>query len=152
MINAYIFDLDGVLSNNSERVHLLQQSNKTKDECWQEFFDASADDKPYQETCDLLKFLWLAGYEILLVTGRSNKYNYLLETWLEKVGIRQYITKIFTREEGDYRKDYEVKKEIYLYRIEKNWNIVGIFEDRKECVDMWRSFGLICYQPRESIF
>lgn len=22
----------------------------------------------------------------------------------------------------------------------------GVFEDRKQCVDMWRSLGLTCYQ------
>ena len=147
--DAYIFDLDGVLSNNDARVHLLCQENKDRAVCWQEFLEASATDDVYADTAALLKPLRLFGYDILLVTGRSEKYNDLLEEWLVKYNLKPYISKIFTRDEGDHRKDFELKCEIYKNKIQDKYRVFGVFEDRNECVEMWRSLGLTCYQPRE---
>ena len=149
--NAYVFDVDGVLSNNTGRVHLLHQDDKTRDECWQEFLDASAQDDIYEDTAALLKVLYLFGYEVLLVTGRAKQYHYLLDEWLEKYNIKQYISEIYERADGDHRKDYIIKKEIYNKYLLNTYKIFGIYEDNDDCVEMWRSLGLTCYQPRKMI-
>lgn len=147
---AYIFDIDGVLADNSPRQHLLQQEGKTKKACWQEFYDASGEDPVYPDTLELLKTLQAAGTKILLVTGRSEEYHHLLMPWLEKHGIKP--DGLYARKRYDFRQDWEVKAEIYKTHIRPYYHVLGVFEDRFECVKMWRSFGLTCYQPRESTY
>lgn len=48
--------------------------------------------------------------------------------------------------DGDYRQDKDVKEEIYKNTDWGMFRIEGVFEDRKQCVDMWRRMGLTCYQ------
>lgn len=146
---AFIFDLDGVLSDNSSRQHLLSQEGKTKTECWKEFYEASAEDAPFEETLWLAKHLQAIGAKILLVTGRSEEYEDLLDWWLEENHF--FPDKIYQRQRYDFRKDWEVKQE-HLMSITKSYKILGVFEDRLDCVKMYRSFGLTCYQPRESSY
>jgi hypothetical protein len=50
------------------------------------------------------------------------------------------------RKSGDYRKDYEVKKEIYETYIKDKFNVLCVLDDRQSVVDMWRSLGLTCLQ------
>lgn len=53
------------------------------------------------------------------------------------------------RKAGDHREDSVVKAELLSY-IEKDWvedlPIAGVFEDRQQVVDMYRSKGLRVYQ------
>jgi hypothetical protein len=41
------------------------------------------------------------------------------------------------RAEGDDRKDWIVKKEFYD-EISKDYNVLGVFDDRDQVVAMWR--------------
>ena len=50
------------------------------------------------------------------------------------------------RETNDYRQDAVIKKEIYEKEIEGKYCIQGVFEDRTQCVNMWRKLGLTCFQ------
>ena len=50
------------------------------------------------------------------------------------------------RDRGDHRKDAIVKKEKYEQFIKDDYNVVCVFEDRDQCVDMWRELGLLCCQ------
>ena len=50
------------------------------------------------------------------------------------------------REDTDHRPDWQVKREIYEREIKDKYNVIGVFEDRQQCVDMWRSLGLTCFQ------
>jgi hypothetical protein len=55
------------------------------------------------------------------------------------------------RKAGDYRPDVEVKQEWldeWLKHHTKE-EIGGVFEDRKQVVDMWRKNGITCYQVAE---
>lgn len=149
-IPAFIFDIDGVLANNLHRQHFLERTGDTKpsSQDWIDFFQASALDGVYEDTVKLLKVLQSYGYKILLITGRSEDYKELTSTWLQSYGI--IPDGLFQRRHKDFRKDFEVKSEIYLSQIEPYYQVLGVFEDRADCVKMWRSFMLTCYQPREA--
>lgn len=56
---------------------------------------------------------------------------------------------LFMRKDGDFRPDWEVKKEIYEKELKDKYEILGVFEDRTQVVQMWRSLGLTCYQVCE---
>ena len=147
-IPAFIFDLDGVLADNSQRQHFLQRSGDTKpsSEDWRDFFNASRGDGIYSDTLVLLRNLQAAGYQVLLVTGRSEDYEELTEGWLKDYGITP--NRLFQRRHKDFRKDFIIKEEIYRTQIRPFYSIFGVFEDRDDCVKMWRDLGLTCYQPR----
>ena len=147
-IPAYIFDLDGVLADNSGRQHYLQRSPKPTKEDWLKFFQASPWDNPYSDTIQLLNSLQAAGYKILLVTGRNEDYEEMTRDWLENYGV--YPDHLYQRRHLDFRKDWEVKSEIFRTEILPHYQILGVFEDRADCVKMWRGWNLTCYQPREA--
>lgn len=149
---AFIFDIDGTLADNRHRQRYLYQANKTKAECWKDFFDKSGEDPLYKDTVLLATRLSLAGFVILFVTGRSKAYHEMTKTWLEDA-MREPIfdSQIFERKVKDFRKDWEVKRDIYETCIEPKYRVLGVFEDNLACVKMWRARGLTCYQPREEI-
>lgn len=151
-IPAYIFDLDGVLADNSARQHLLQRSGDTKPsrQDWLDFFQASPTDGIYSDTAKLFKTLQASGFKILIVTGRSEDYEELTQTWLQSYGLEP--DHLYQRRHLDFRKDFEVKKEIYTSQIRPYYQVFGVFEDRTDCVKMWRAHDLTCYQPREALY
>lgn len=136
---AWIFDLDGTLCNVDHRLHLVR--NKPKN--WKAFFEALTQDSVNPAVSDILDRLCL-DYPIILCSGRPEKYRALTMGWLDANDI-QY-DKLFMRQNGDYRSDNIVKEEIYLNHIEPNYTIMGVFDDRQQVVDMWRSHGLTCFQ------
>lgn len=46
----------------------------------------------------------------------------------------------------DYRKDFEVKKEIFENKIRDFFQVLFVVDDRQQVVDMWRNLGLVCLQ------
>lgn len=141
-LKTFIFDIDGTISDNSHRVHFIEQNPKD----WKSFFSQCVNDPPIEETMLLLKTL-SSHYIILLVSGRREKDGKNTQTWLFKHGV-PYL-EMFLRKDGDFRPDTVVKKEIYEECIKDNYNVLGVFEDRKSVVEMWRSLGLKCYSVCE---
>lgn len=151
---AYIFDIDGVLADCSHRLHFIQQEPKD----WKSFYENSDKDEVIQPNKETLRLLSnsLSGLPtrgILFVTGRTETYRELTTTWL-KVNVwgcfgNFYDDMLFMRKDGDFRPDWEIKKEIYENEIKSQYEILGVFEDRTQVVQMWRSLGLTCYQVCE---
>tara|TARA_Y100001970_G_C14244439_1_gene867066 strand:+ start:3781 stop:4191 length:411 start_codon:yes stop_codon:yes gene_type:complete len=85
------------------------------------------------------------GYDILILSGRKNKYKEKSITWLNNNNIN--YTCIYLRDDKDYRPDDVLKKEIYMKHIEDNWDIEFILDDRDKVVKMWRTeLNLTCLQ------
>lgn len=82
---------------------------------------------------------------LILVTGREEKYRQHTKNWLHKHGITHYKA-LYMRKNGDYRKDYVVKKEVYKKYIEPTYEVLFVLDDRDQVVKMWRSLGLTCLQ------
>ena len=73
-----------------------------------------------------------------------------LENWLKQYSIP--YDHIFLREDSDYRSDDIIKKEIYEQKIQPNWNIEVVLDDRNRVVKMWREIGLTCFQVNDGDF
>ena len=71
MPNLYIFDLDGVLFDNSHRQHLLPTGDGQTTEQWDAFNLACEDDAPIHHMWQMLNELWGSGHRIQFLTGRS---------------------------------------------------------------------------------
>lgn len=138
---AYIFDIDGTLADCSHRLHYITGENKD----WDSFYKDCINDKPILPVVELAHTLQMFHSKVIFVTGRPEKYMEETLDWLcDQFNTNSAI--LMMRKDDDHRPDYIVKKEIYEEYIKDYYFIEGVFEDRKQCVDMWRSLGLTCYQ------
>ena len=150
----YIFDLDGTLADIEHRIHFIE--GKKKD--WTAFFAACVNDKPVLPVINTLKTLRKAGAEIWIWTGRSDEVAAQTEEWLYANGCIKSsmflhwepfrpFEALMMRKAGDHRPDHELKAE-WLSQIEppEYKRLCGVFEDRSRVVQMWRSFGITCFQ------
>lgn len=87
---------------------------------------------------------------IVFVSGRSDKFKSVTETWLDRYGFGKYP--LFMRKDGDVRKDVLVKKEIYETEIKGKYNVLFVLDDRNSVVEFWRSEGLTCLQVADGDF
>lgn len=143
----YIFDLDGTLANLKHRYHFIEGENKD----WDAFYDACDKDTPIKETINLLINLYYADNNIIVLSGRSDAVKEKTMKWLKDNLNDDILFALYMRKAGDHRPDVEVKQEWLdeWLKHHKKEEISGVFEDRKQVVDMWRSNKIICYQVAE---
>lgn len=91
-----------------------------------------------------------AGYKIIFVSGREDKYREPTEKFLSNANIQDYL--LYMRETNDVRKDSIVKEEIYNNKIKDNYFIDFVLDDRLQVVKKWRELGLWCFQVDEGNF
>lgn len=135
---AIIVDIDGTIADNNHRTHLVE--GKKKD--WEQFFEKMVDDKPIAENiCKIRKF-FNQGLNVLIVSGRYERYECLTRLWLDKyLGIDKYL--LFQRSNKDYRNSIVLKKEI-LINIKKNFDIKAVMENDEKIIKMYKEQGLNC--------
>ncbi len=133
-----ICDIDGTLADIKHRLHFVRESKKD----WKKFFSEISKDTLRQDVVDLVMKYEEEGYEIFLVSGRSQEYKEATEKWLEKEfkGYRFYKA-LFMRARNDGREDSEVKKDIYD-SLFKKYNVYEVIDDRPRVIRMWREQGL----------
>jgi hypothetical protein len=126
-----------------------------KSKRWDKFFENVDKDTPIWPTIDIINSIaskpW---FKIVFMSGRPERLRKATLTWLAN-NVNHYLAdtdKLFMRPDNDTREDYIVKKELYLTHVEPHYNVVAVFDDRKQVVDMWRSLGLTCYQVAEGNF
>jgi hypothetical protein len=143
----YVFDLDGTLCDLSHRLHFIERSPKD----WSSFYKACVNDSPIMEVIEIAHLLQNVGHVIAIVSGRSDEVESETSRWLQDHRINYDF--LLMRKAGDYRQDYIVKSEL-LDELIKRWPkpIGGIFEDRKQVVDMYRARGLRVFQVAEGNF
>ena len=57
------------------------------------------------------------------------------------------------RAAGDYRKDDEVKRDMFKEHVEENYFIHYVLDDRQQVVDMWRNgLQVQCFQVADGNF
>ena len=130
---CYIFDIDGTLADFDHRLHHVQSYPKN----WDAFNREMVNDKIYENVLNIFNAL-SANFTCILLTGRGEEFREETETWLEAHGIEPDA--LLMRMAGDFRPDYEIKREIAEV-IEENYDIIGVFEDRPSVIDMWISRG-----------
>jgi len=101
------------------------------------------------------KLIMLSARENVIFKEENNKYSSVFDltvNWLDN-----YLGKnwddLILRPAGDYRKDCYVKYDIYNELIRPHYNIISVFDDRNQVVDMWRNgLGLQCFQVADGNF
>jgi hypothetical protein len=127
--NCYIFDIDGTLAIKGDRSPFD----------WMKV-DIDTLNLPVAHT-----FRHLAEKHFMIIlSGRDSVCREITEEWLEKHNIKYDL--LIMRKKDDMTKDAIIKKGFYEEYIKGKYNIVGIFDDRNQVVEMWRSLDLPCYQ------
>ena len=91
------------------------------------------------------------GYKVIVLTGRSAEHREVTEAWLAANGVE--YDELYTRSDGDKRKDSIVKRELYETHIKDRFKVKFVLDDRNQVVDMWRNeLGLKCFQVAEGNF
>ncbi|QGH76462.1 polynucleotide kinase [Streptomyces phage Daubenski] len=127
---VYLFDIDGTLAQMNGR-------NPFK-------WDEVGSDDPRRQVVLTAQALATAGYEIVVMSGRDSVCREDTIAWLEFYDIP--FVDLFMRAEGDMRKDNIVKQELFDNHIRDFYDVVAVFDDRNQVVDMWRAMGVDCFQ------
>ena len=139
-MQAWIFDVDGTLSNPTHRRHYTQNTPKR----WDLWNKSMFDDTPHH---DIIQFVHVAkdkGLKVLVSTGRSEDYRDITMSWLNKHDV--FPDKMYMRRELDYRADDIVKKEMLDQMLVDGYMPLLAFDDRDKVVKMWRENNIRCLQ------
>ena len=140
-----IFDIDGTLANIEHRRGYAQ----TKPSNWYAFNNTMHSDTPNEIVVDVYQSLADTGkYHMIIFTGRSERQHDVTVEWLLNNNIIFDELYMRSAEEEDKRvKDSIVKKRLLDNLIERHpeKEIMGVFDDRKQVVDMWLENGLFVF-------
>lgn len=123
---AVIVDLDGTLSLLNGR------SPYAATEC--------GSDVPNIPVLETVKALKKAGYVIILLSGRDGSGKEETFKWLEHHDV--VFDLFLMREAGDQQSDETLKRDFYLQRIEQDYSVKMVIDDRPKVRRMWISLGL----------
>lgn len=151
MIQVYIFDYDGTLSDPSHRRHYVEGPKNERN--FNKFLKECRNDPPIVSNLSLFINLELLEFcETYILSGRDTKVRIESVDWLmEHCGFPdsyrdEVERRLFMRREKDYRGDEIVKPELYNELIDylntrhgnDNYRIMGVFDDRPKVVRMWQ--------------
>jgi len=147
MSDAYqyvVFDMDGTLADCSHRLQYAQSKQ------WDEFHSRCKEDDVIVKIADML--VLMAGVvEIIILTGRPEKYRAATQQWLDESNLSIFCDEILMRSDDDWRPDYEMK----INALEKKFgskekvleNVWMVIDDRDSVVEGLRNYGLTVLQP-----
>lgn len=136
-----IFDYDGTLSDGTHRLHLLPTKDLHLTESWSEFNRAAADDAPITDTIQVMNAMWLAGFTVIILTGRSDEVEQESIEWLDRHHARYDY--MIMRRASDNRKDTVIKQEV-LETIGLE-HIIAAWDDSPSVIPFFRSLGITTY-------
>ncbi|MDR3261721.1 MAG: hypothetical protein LBT78_07780 [Tannerella sp.] len=129
-----ICDIDGTLAYNTHR-DIYNYDNVIRD----------AHNLHLKNLLDLI----LKGndnIQLLFVSGREEKCREQTEEWLRNL-FPEVNFCLYMRLSRDTRQDAIVKEEIFIRYIINKYNILAVFDDRDQCVNLWRDkFNLFTLQ------
>jgi len=134
--DAYIFDLDGTLA------HMQKRGPYDWGRVGEDSVDANV--------VRTLRTAKAMGYTIIILSGRDGICKPETQEWLATHNIP--YDELYLRAPGDNRKDSVIKEELFEEYIRPRYNIIAVYDDRDQVVEMWRQKGLSCYQVNYGAF
>lgn len=130
---AIIFDIDGTLAIMGDR----------NPYDWKKV----GLDSPNYPVVEALHTYKERGYNILIFSGRDSVCHEETMQWLENHCINYDI--LLMRIKNDMRKDTYVKLEMFNL-VKEQYNIIGVYDDRKSVKRMWNSIGLFVFDCNQT--
>ena len=149
---AFIFDLDGTICDAVPR---YRKYIEDQGEDYENFYKHVEEDDEHFDVCCVLRALANAGFDILFVTGRREGTRDATLEWIEShlgADIANSSHLFMRSAEDGHRSDYVSKCRNYNTYIKDKWHVMGVFEDRDQCVRAWRDLGLRCYQVADGCY
>lgn len=138
---AVIVDINGTLSDCSNRSHFLDKDPRD----WDGFFQNMMMDTPVDfvhRFCNAQKE-WPFHCEVILTTGAPEMYRELMVQWLKQNEVN--YDHLYMRGNREYIKGYVWKRKLYQEVLQHRFDIVCVLEDKEECSQMYRELGLHCW-------
>lgn len=136
--DVVIFDIDWTLAKNVSR-NPYDMTRVSEDEVYE----------------DIAKLVTIMSreYKVLFVSGRDDSCAETTIEWIRRhmTFFYERDTTLHMRDEWDNRSDAIVKYEI-AQKINKEYNIRYVFDDRDRVVKMWREAWFRCLQVQEGNF
>lgn len=138
-MHCFVFDVDGVLVNPSRRYReALRRSRGDRDSFWELFLSPSlmALDEPRQLGINLLLDRLKRG-RVVIVTGRPERLRRATINQLSEFGVPvRHVDAFLMREDGDFRKEWDVKPEILRTYVEaKGLKVIEIHDDEPRTLE-----------------
>ena len=144
-----IFDLDGTLALIDKRRAISTKDNGKMD--WGVFQDPKniSLDQPNQPVINMANMLSSQGFKIVILSGRSDATADATLKWLTKNNVN-FDSLTMRPQKHLFMPDNDLKQ-MWLDDIGVD-NVVMVFDDRNQVVDMWRKNGLTCFQVADGDF
>lgn len=140
-------DLEGVLTNNDHRLHLMRAGD------WDAYEVAALEDPCNPTFIAFLGSLQWTTFDIIVWTGRYEKYRHRTYEQIKRFGF--YPDNVLMRDDLDIPKTKEPELKLqYLHTIREMYaeslepvTIIAL-EDRDDVVEALRNAGIDCWQVR----
>lgn len=130
-----VFDIDGTLAEKGSR-NPFNEKDVLQDEV-------------HSSVVHMLQMYFNSGNEVIVCTGRTEGCRKDTEQWFRiNVG---FVPKIYMRNVGDVRPDWQVKTEMWN-DICKDRYIIGLIDDRNQIIYRGRMLGLKAMQVENGLF
>lgn len=132
---AVVFDMDGVLSNASDRQHHIANRD------WDAFFEACGDDEVIHELARLLSLL-SPELHVVLLTARPLRVRPQTLVWLDRHELRWDL--LCMREDHSRLEAWQFKQRTVGELREHGFDLQLAFEDDRRNADMFHEQGVPC--------
>ena len=137
--DAYIWDLDGTLAIKHPDRDIYDASKAHLD----------AVNHPVADVLEILHDLPVhdGGPHRIYCTGRGEWDRAVTEAWLERhFDFDPAHGDLLLMRQNKGRADWKEKLDLYNEHIRGKYNVLGVFDDRNQVVETWRSLGLQVFQ------
>lgn len=135
-------DMDGTLCDVRSIRNLVEHASDgapPRKRDFHAFHSASIDCPAHRPVVDLLDEVRALGLSIVIVSAREARWAFLTAIWLREHGVA--YDEMFLRDNGDYRRDDEVKADIARSVLRRYAPVLAI-DDRPDIIQVWHSFGI----------
>jgi len=94
-----------------------------------------------------VKFHKNLGRKIILVSGRDEVCREETQEWLRFHDI--HFDELYMRPKDDQRKDTVVKREIYETHLQDKYNVLCVYDDRLQVLEMWNNLGIFAFNVNQ---
>jgi len=151
MKNTIIFDLDGTLALIDKRREVSTKPNGKLD--WKKFFNPSNIklDEPNPPVVKMAQLFAEQGFNIVILSGRSNKTERTTRSWLTNHNIPFHKLVMRDSKSNHFTPDWVLKKDMLDEHVDIN-DVFLVVDDRNRVVQLWRSLGLTTFQVADGDF
>lgn len=135
-----LVDIDNTLTDARWRLLYARMRD------WETFHRLGIRDEPNWPILNLVRALDNAGNNIVLVTGRSDRYQEPTLKWLQFFDVP--FSALLMRREGDRTPDHELKPQAVKELAEKGLAPWLAIDDRPKVVAAYRALGITAIQVR----